>query len=102
MADVKEVTKTKKKTKQPKLYKVLMHNDNYTTMQFVVEILEKIFNKSYEEAVSIMLKIHNHGVGLCGIYPYDIAVTKVEIVHYLAEKNNFPLKCSIEPEERQE
>lgn len=98
MAEVKEKTKTKKKLKRPKLYKVLMHNDNYTTMEFVVEILIKIFNKSKEEAVNIMLKIHNQGIGLCGIYPYDIALTKVEIVHYLAEKNSFPLKCSIEPE----
>ncbi len=102
MPEIKEVTKTKKKLKKPKLYKVLMHNDNYTTMQFVVEILEKIFNKTNQEAVNIMLQIHNNGIGLCGVYPYDIAVTKVEIVHYLAEKNSFPLKCSIEPEDKQE
>jgi ATP-dependent Clp protease adaptor protein ClpS len=102
MPEVKEVTKTKKKLKKPKLYKVLMHNDNYTTMEFVVEILEKIFNKRKVDAVKIMLQIHNQGSGLCGVYPFDIAVTKVEVVHFLAEKNNFPLKCSIEPEDKQE
>ncbi len=99
MDRVKEKTKVKQKLKPPKLYKVLMHNDNYTTMDFVVEILKTIFNKSPEESERIMLTIHKKGVGLCGIYPLDIAVTKTELVHYLADKNKFPLKCSVEPEQ---
>ena len=99
MIEIKKKTKTRDKTRKPKLYKVLMYNDNYTTMDFVVSILKTVFNKSEEEAVDIMLKIHNSGVGLCGIYPFDIAATKVEIVHFLAEKNSFPLKCSVEPEQ---
>ncbi len=89
--------KRKVKTKRPKLYRVLMHNDNYTTMEFVVAVLQTVFNKSEQEAVKIMLHIHHNGIGECGIYPYDIAVTKVELTHYLARKNEFPLKCSIEP-----
>ena len=97
----KTKTKRKSRVKKPKLYKVLMHNDNYTTMEFVVNILQLIFNKSLEEANQIMLRIHNYGIGLCGIYPLDIAQTKVELVHNLAEQNNFPLRCSIEPEEKE-
>ncbi len=94
----KRIQKSSKvKTKKPKLYRVLMHNDNYTTMEFVVAVLQTVFNKSEQEAVRIMLHIHNNGIGECGIYPYDIAVTKVELTHYLARKNEFPLKCSIEP-----
>ena len=98
MAQIQEIIKEKQKLKKPKLYKVIMHNDNYTTMEFVVDILMKVFNKSQAEATNIMLKIHNNGFGVCGVYPYDIAVTKMEIVHYLADKNKFPLKCSVEPE----
>ena len=95
----KSKTEKKVKLKKPKLYKVLMHNDNYTTMEFVVAILQTVFNKSQDEAFRIMLHIHNNGIGECGIYPYDIAVTKVELTHYLARKNEYPLKCSIEPVE---
>ena len=95
----KSKTKRKIKLKKPRLYKVLMHNDNYTTMEFVVAILQTVFNKSQEEAVRIMLHIHNHGIGECGVYPYDIAVSKVELTHFLAKKNDYPLKCTIEPAE---
>ncbi len=99
----KVIKKTRKKSelklKKPKLYKVLMHNDNYTTMEFVVAILQTVFNKPQEEAVRIMLHIHHRGIGECGIYPYDIAISKVELTHYLAKKNEYPLKCSIEPVE---
>ena len=98
MAQIQEIIREKQKLKKPKLYKVIMHNDNYTTMEFVVDILMRVFNKSQSEATNIMLKIHNNGFGICGVYPYDIAVTKTEIVHYLADKNKFPLKCSVEPE----
>jgi ATP-dependent Clp protease adaptor protein ClpS len=99
MLKIKKKTGKKSKLKKPKLYKVLMHNDNYTTMEFVVNVLMVVFNKSYNDAVEIMLKIHRKGIGLCGVFPYDLATTKVEIVHYLANKKGFPLKCSIEPEE---
>ena len=98
MTQVKEIVNEKKKLKKPKCYKVIMHNDNYTAMEFVVDTLMQVFNKSQVEATEIMLKIHNNGFGVCGVYPYDIAVTKTEIVHYLADKNNFPLKCTVEPE----
>ena len=102
MDKVKEVVKKKQKLKPPKLYKVLMHNDNYTTMDFVVEVLKTIFNKSDAESEQIMLTIHKKGIGLCGVYPYDIAVTKADLVHFIAEKNKFPLKCSVEPDQENE
>lgn len=81
---------------EPKLYKVLLHNDNYTTMEFVVLVLEKIFYKSETEATQIMLNVHQQGVGVCGIYPFDVAETKVAQVHALAKKHQFPLKSSME------
>ena len=83
-------------TKEPRLFKVLLHNDDYTTMDFVVMILEKIFHKSPVEATRIMLNVHRKGVGVAGVYPYDMAETKVAQVHALAEKHQFPLKCSME------
>lgn len=81
---------------EPKLYRVIMHNDHYTTMDFVVEVLMKIFGKPAAEATKIMLDIHNRGLGICGVYSFDIAVTKVAAVHNLARKRQFPLKCSYE------
>lgn len=86
------------KTKEPKLYKVYLLNDDYTTMDFVVEILCDIFHKSYEEAVEIMLLIHNRGKGLCGVYTYEIAETKVNEVHRRARANSFPLRAVMEEE----
>ena len=83
---------------EPPLYRVLLHNDDYTTMQFVVEVLMVVFNKSMEEATRIMLNVHEKGVGLCGIYPFEIAETKVDTVDSLARENGFPLKCSMERE----
>jgi len=83
---------------EPPLYRVLLHNDDYTTMQFVVEVLMVVFNKSMEEATLIMLNVHKKGVGLCGVYPYEIAETKVDTVDSLARENGFPLKCSMERE----
>jgi ATP-dependent Clp protease adaptor protein ClpS len=82
----------------PKMYKVILHNDDYTTMEFVIEILERIFNKNTQEATTIMLDVHKRGAGICGIYTYDIAVTKVAQVHELAVQNQFPLRCSYEEE----
>ncbi len=84
--------------REPPMYRVLLHNDDYTTMDFVVEILRFVFNKSPEEAVNIMLNIHRKGIGLCGVYTYEVSETKVEIVHAIAREQGFPLKCSMEKE----
>lgn len=83
---------------EPPLYKVLLHNDDYTTMDFVVEILRTVFHKSNEEAVRIMLNVHHQGIGVCGLYPREIAETKVDLVERLARERGFPLKCSMERE----
>ena len=84
--------------KEPELYKVVLLNDHYTTMDFVVEILMLVFNKSSEEAVNIMLNIHRKGIGLCGVYTYEVSETKVETVHAIAREQGFPLKCTMEKE----
>lgn len=84
--------------KAPALYKVLLLNDDYTTMDFVVRILETVFHKPPAEAVQVMLHVHKRGQGLCGIYTRDIAETKVINVHGLARENGFPLKCTMEKE----
>ncbi len=81
---------------EPRLFKVLLHNDNYTTMDFVVEVLETIFFKTPAEAMQIMLKVHRTGIGTCGIYPFDVAESKVEQVHQMARQRQFPLKSSLE------
>jgi ATP-dependent Clp protease adaptor protein ClpS len=86
------------KTTEPPMYKVLLHNDNYTTKAFVVEILMAVFNKSIEEATSLMWHVHRNGSGVCGIYPYEMAETKVNLVMMLARENGFPLKISMERE----
>lgn len=84
------------KVKEPPLYKVLLHNDDYTSMEFVVLILEKVFSKSTPEATRIMLNVHNQGIGVAGVYQKEIAETKMAIVHDLAQKNEYPLRCSME------
>ena len=84
--------------REPPMYRVLLHNDDYTTMDFVVEILMLVFNKSSEEAVNIMLNIHRKGIGLCGVYTYEVSETKVETVHAIAREHGFPLKCTMEKE----
>jgi ATP-dependent Clp protease adaptor protein ClpS len=81
---------------EPPMYRVLLHNDDYTTMEFVVEILQRVFHKSSTEATRIMLLVHKSGVGVCGVFPAEIAETKVEVVHHLAKKHGFPLQCSME------
>jgi ATP-dependent Clp protease adaptor protein ClpS len=81
---------------EPPMYKVLLHNDDYTTMEFVVEILQRVFHKSPVEATHIMLNVHRNGIGVCGVYTAEIAETKVEMVHHLARENGFPLQCSME------
>lgn len=90
------LTEEKKKVKEPSLYKVLLHNDDYTTMEFVIMILETIFRKSTGEATQIMLNVHQQGIGVAGIYTREIADTKIHIVHDLARRNEFPLRCSLE------
>lgn len=92
------VEKSKIKTKKPKHYKVVMYNDDYTTMEFVVDILMNIFNKKFEEANKIMLDVHKKGKGIAGIYPYDIAVTKVSTAMAIAREEEFPFKLTIEEE----
>ncbi len=88
--------KTRPKTKKPQLYRVILHNDDYTTMQFVVEILESIFNKSPAEAYRIMMQVHRQGRGVCGAYSYEVAETKVALVHDRARGEGFPLRASME------
>lgn len=88
--------KDKVKIKKPKNYKVIMHNDDYTTMEFVIEILVKIFNKSVIEAEKIMLDVHKKGRGVAGIYSYDIAITKVATAMSMAKSEGFPFKLTTE------
>ncbi|MGW8313378.1 MAG: ATP-dependent Clp protease adaptor ClpS [Desulfuromonadales bacterium] len=83
-------------TRRPPMFTVLMHNDDYTTMEFVVEALISVFRKSPTEANRIMLHIHFKGSGVCGTYPYEVAETRVARVHSLARKEGFPLRCSLE------
>lgn len=90
--------RTRQETKKPELYKVLLLNDDYTTMDFVVEVLRRVFHKSEEEATRIMLNVHHQGVGVCGSYPMEIAETKVDQVDSLARERGFPLKCTMERE----
>ncbi len=81
---------------EPKMYRVILHNDHYTTMEFVVEVLVKIFHKPAAEAAKIMLDVHKKGKGMCGVYTFDVASTKVSRVHHMARQREFPLKCSLE------
>ncbi len=92
--ETREITELK----EPKKYKVYLLNDDYTTMDFVVDVLCEVFHKTYEEAVNIMLTIHKQGKGLCGIYTYEIAETKVDQVHKLARAHEFPLRATMEEE----
>ena len=87
---------TKPKTKKPSMFKVILLNDDYTPMEFVVIVLEKYFNKKQEEATQIMLHVHKNGVGICGVYTYEVAETKGKAVLNFAKKNEHPLQCSIE------
>jgi ATP-dependent Clp protease adaptor protein ClpS len=90
------ITRTKTKTKKPSLYRVLILNDDYTPMEFVIHILERFFQKDREAATRIMLHVHNHGVGECGVYTFEVAETKVSQVMDFARQNQHPLQCVME------
>ncbi len=90
------LSETRKQVKEPPMYRVLLHNDDYTTMDFVVEVLMHVFNKPFEEAARIMLNVHRSGIGVCGVYTYEVAETKIETVHLLAREKGFPLRSSME------
>ncbi|MEL6289180.1 MAG: ATP-dependent Clp protease adapter ClpS [Pseudomonadota bacterium] len=92
------ITRTRPKTKKPSLYKVLLLNDDYTPQEFVVYVLERFFNKGIEEATRIMLHVHHKGVGICGVYTFEIAETKVAQVMDFARQNQHPLQCTMEKE----
>lgn len=95
-ADIVASTQDETEVREPPLYRVMLLNDDYTTMEFVVEILVKVFHKPYNEATRIMLHVHREGYGLCGVYPFEVAESKVDIVHKLARESGFPLKCTME------
>jgi ATP-dependent Clp protease adaptor protein ClpS len=96
--DGEVLERTIHETKKPELFKVLLLNDDYTTMDFVIEVLESIFHKQPAEAFRIMMAVHTQGKGLCGIYPYEVAETKVDAVVERARENGFPLRAAMEPE----
>lgn len=92
-------TKQEKKLAKPRMYKVLLHNDHYTTREFVVAILIEIFNKSETDAVQIMMHVHQKGIGVAGVYTFDVAQTKIHQVEELARENEYPLLLTMEPED---
>ena len=92
------ITRTQPKTKKPSLYKVLLLNDDYTPMEFVIVVLERFFSKGRDEATRIMLHVHQKGVGICGVYKFEIAETKVTQVMDFARKHQHPLQCTMEKE----
>jgi len=92
------ITETRTKTKKPALYRVILLNDDYTPMEFVVYVLQRFFQKSVEEATTIMLHVHQNGVGICGIFTYEVAETKVTQVMELARQHGHPLQCTMEKE----
>ena len=92
----KVVVKSRPKTKKPSMYRVILLNDDYTPMEFVVQVLERFFQKSREEATQIMLHVHRRGVGVCGVFTYEVAETKVHQVVEFARRNQHPLQCTLE------
>ena len=92
------LTRSKPKPKKPAMYKVLLLNDDFTPMDFVVHVLERFFSKDRQEATEIMLQVHRKGVGICGVYTYEVAETKVNLVMDYARKNEHPLQCTMEKE----
>jgi ATP-dependent Clp protease adaptor protein ClpS len=98
LPETKEDTdvKSRQDVSEPSMYKVLLHNDDYTTMEFVVQVLMLVFHKPIETATQIMLNVHQQGIGMCGLYTYEVAETKVETVIRMARENGHPLKCTME------
>jgi ATP-dependent Clp protease adaptor protein ClpS len=90
------VTESKKKLAPPPMFRVLLHNDDYTTMEFVVHVLETVFHRSGTESTQIMLHVHRNGMGVAGVYTYEVAETKVALVDALARRHEYPLKCTME------
>jgi ATP-dependent Clp protease adaptor protein ClpS len=90
------ITQTRTRTKRPNMYRVLLLNDDYTPMEFVVQVLQRFFNKDTDEATRIMLHVHQHGVGECGLFTYEVAETKVTLVMDFARKHQHPLQCVME------
>jgi ATP-dependent Clp protease adaptor protein ClpS len=90
------ITERQVRTERPSLYKVLLHNDDYTPMEFVTDVLERFFNKTHAQATEIMLNVHHKGVGVCGTYPYEVAETKVALVTEAAREQEYPLQCTLE------
>ena len=97
--DKELLTETKKKLQKPPMYKVVLHNDDFTTMEFVVFVLKSIFKKTEAESVVIMLKVHNEGVGIAGVYTYEVATMKAEKAMNLARSREFPFLCTVEEED---
>lgn len=99
------VTETRPKSheqlKKPPMYRVILHNDNYTTRDFVVAVLREIFHRSEAEAVAIMLHVHTRGTGVAGVYTHDVAATKIQLTERLARASEFPLRLSMEPEDEE-
>ncbi|MBG1231635.1 ATP-dependent Clp protease adapter ClpS [Aestuariivirga litoralis] len=96
-SDTQVITRSKTKTQKPSLYKVLLMNDDYTPMEFVVHVLESVFNKTSEDAYTIMLHVHTKGVGVCGVYTFEVAETKLSEVMDMAKQDGHPLQCTMEP-----
>jgi len=90
------ITESEKEVKHPAMYRVLLHNDDYTTMEFVVQVLQGVFHKTPADATQIMLHIHRSGIGVAGVYTHEVAETKVAVVEAMARQNEFPLKCTME------
>jgi ATP-dependent Clp protease adaptor protein ClpS len=90
------VTESEKKLKPPRMFRVLLHNDDYTTMEFVVQILQRVFHRSFAEATQIMLHVHRNGIGVAGVYTREVAETKVAVVDAMARHYEYPLKCTME------
>ncbi|WP_319562006.1 ATP-dependent Clp protease adapter ClpS [Marispirochaeta sp.] len=95
--DSEVVEKSDQRLKEPEMYKVVLHNDHYTTMEFVVEILMVVFHKEVPEATRIMMDVHKKGRGVVGVYTYDVAATRATRVHHIAKEREYPLRCTIEP-----
>lgn len=96
--DGEVLTESETKLEKPKLFKVLLHNDDFTTMEFVVFVLQHVFMRSDAEAFTIMLKVHNEGIGVAGVYPFEVAAMKAEKAMNLARASEYPLLCTIEEE----